>query len=80
MSPIFLFAWQLFLCKYCHKTALPFKFCLYNNEELLLTKSKMLGHSNIEITKNVYTRHSVNQRMFDIVNTLGNIIKEKIYA
>ena len=53
---------------------------IYDNEELLLTKSKIMGHSNIDITKNVYTRHTVNQRMFDIVNSLGNMIKEKIYA
>ena len=61
-----------------HDLRHTFSQLVYDNEELLLTKSKMMGHSSTDITKNVYTRHKVNARMFNIVNTLGETLRERM--
>lgn len=63
-----------------HDLRHTFSQLIFDNEDLLLTKSKMMGHSNIDITNKVYTRHKVNQRMFNIVNILGNELKQKMLA
>lgn len=58
-----------------HDLRHTFSQLILDNEQLLIEKSKIMGHSNTEITKNVYTKHNINQRMFLIVNTLGDEIK-----
>ncbi len=63
-----------------HDLRHTFSQLIYDNEILLIEKSKMMGHSDTQITKNVYTKHKVNQRMFFIVNTLGEELKSLMCA
>ena len=51
---------------------------IFDNEELLIARSKIMGHSNTSITKNVYTKYSINQRIFDIVNILGETLRNEM--
>ncbi|MBQ8845061.1 MAG: site-specific integrase [Clostridia bacterium] len=58
-----------------HDLRHTFSQLIRDNEELIINKSKIMGHSDIQITKNIYTRNSINQNMFNMVNSLGDEIK-----
>lgn len=50
-----------------------------DNEDLLIEKSKMMGHSNLQTTKLIYTKKSFS-KMERITNALGEMIRKLMCA
>ena len=61
-----------------HDLRHTFSQLIHDNEDILLDKSRLMGHSQIEITKNIYTKNSITKRMFDIVNALADELCAKM--
>lgn len=53
---------------------------MYENEDMLYERSKMMGHSNPSTTDRVYTKHTVSDRTRRIVNAFGEELRERMCA
>lgn len=61
-----------------HDTRQNFSQLIYENENLLEERAKIMGHSDKNTTLNVYTRHRVTQKERDLLNAFGSILEEKM--
>ena len=60
-----------------HDLRHTFSQIIYENEDLLLDKSKMMGHSNTITTSKIYTKKTISDHFCNIVNAMGEILREE---
>lgn len=62
-----------------HDLRHTFSQLIEENEDIIIAKSQMMGHSNIYTTMNIYTRPSFSRKA-RLANSLGELIREAMCA